>query len=66
MPTSKIEADNIKKIIDEYLTKDKAKEITKRLDEEIGQKTKNSSLRESLSMLRKLYETNLRLKKING
>ena len=55
MPTSSDEARKIQQIINDYLTPDQAKEITKRLDEEVGQKTDNDSLKVSLQMLRDLY-----------
>jgi hypothetical protein len=56
MPTSKDEAIKIKQIIDEYLTKDEAVEITLRLCNEVGKNTDNNSLKTSLFMLKKLYE----------
>ena len=56
MPTSKNEAIKIKQIIDEYLTKDEAVEITVRLCNEVGKNTDNNSLKTSLFMLKKLYE----------
>ena len=56
MPTSDSEARKIKEIIDEFLTPEQAREVTIRLDEEVGLVTDNDSLRVSLGMLRKLYE----------
>ena len=56
MPTSRGEAAKICGIIDDFLTVEDAKEITARLDEEVGQETDNDSLRVSLAMLRQLYE----------
>ena len=56
MPTSNGEAKKIQEIIDDFLTPNQAREITRRLDEEVGQNTDNESLRDSLTMLRKLYE----------
>ena len=56
MPTSQGEAAKICEIIDDFLTVEDAKEITARLDEEVGQETDNDSLRVSLAMLRQLYE----------
>ena len=56
MPTSNDEARNIVKIMNEYLTPEDAKGITRRLDEEVGQKSDNDSLKVSLQMLRALYE----------
>lgn len=55
MPTSDREARKIQEIINDFLTVDQAKEITKRLVEEVGDKTDNGSLRDSLNMLRGLY-----------
>ena len=55
MPTSDREARKIQEIINDFLTVDQAKEITKRLVEEVGDKTDNDSLRDSLNMLRGLY-----------
>jgi len=56
MPTSDNEARNIQEILNDFLTIDQAKEITTRLDEEVGKNTDNDSLKVSLSMLRRLYE----------
>ena len=56
MPTSDNEARKIQEIINDFLTPEQAKEITKRLDEEVAQNTDNDSLKVSLTMLRKLYE----------
>ena len=56
MPTSHGEATKICEIINDFLTVEEAKEITTRLDDEVGQYTDNDSLRVSLTMLRKLYE----------
>ena len=56
MPTSDNEAKNIQEIMNDFLTKEEAKEITVRLDEEVGKHTDNDSLKVSLSMLRRLYE----------
>jgi len=55
MPTSDREARKIQEIINDFLTVDEAKEITRRLVEEVGDKTDNDSLRDSLNMLRRLY-----------
>ncbi len=55
MPTSDSEARKIQEIINDFLTKDQAKEITRRLDEEVASNTDNDSLRVSLKMLRSLY-----------
>lgn len=55
MPTSINEAKKIQEIINDFLTEDEAKEITKRLYEEVGQKTDNDSLKTSLMMLKYLY-----------
>tara|TARA_R110002020_G_scaffold451026_1_gene664832 strand:+ start:200 stop:403 length:204 start_codon:yes stop_codon:yes gene_type:complete len=56
MPTSDNEARKIQEIINDFLTPEQAREITKRLDEEVAQNTDNDSLKVSLIMLRKLYE----------
>lgn len=56
MPTSREEANRICSIINEYLEPSVSAELTKRLDEEVGQETNNESLRISLNMLRNLYE----------
>ena len=56
MQTSDNEASKIQEIINDFLTPEQAKEITKRLDEEVAQNTDNDSLKVSLIMLRKLYE----------
>ena len=56
MPTSNDEARSIVRIMNEYLTPQDAKNITRRLDEEVGQKSDNDSLKISLEKLRSLYE----------
>ena len=56
MPTSREEADKIYSIVNEYLEPDMSRELTKRLDEEVGKESNNESLRISLAMLRALYE----------
>ena len=56
MPTSESEARKIQEIVNDFLTTDQARELTTRLDEEVGKKTDNNSLKVSLSMLRRLYE----------
>ena len=56
MPTSNDEARNIVGIMNDYLTPQDAQSITRRLDEEVGQKSDNDSLKVSLQMLRALYE----------
>jgi len=56
MPTSNDEARNIVRIMNDYLTPQDAQNITRRLDEEVGQKSDNDSLKVSLQMLRALYE----------
>ena len=55
MPTSVREAENIYRIINEFLSPEDAREVTRRLDEEVGQVTDNESLQVSLKMLRDLY-----------
>ena len=56
MPTSPDEAVKIYSIINEYVEPPIAQELTRRLDDEVGQLSDNKSLRDSLEMLRKLYE----------
>ena len=48
MPTSQQEAFGIVEILDEYLDEDQARELTARLEQEIGRKTDNDSLKVSL------------------
>ena len=55
MPTSKAEANTIMEIMDDFLSPEQAKEITKRLEEEVGKETDNDSLKVSLKMLKSLY-----------
>ena len=55
MPTSEQEAFSIVEILDEYLDEGQARELTARLEQEIGQKTDNDSLKVSLTMLKALY-----------
>ncbi len=55
MPTSTQEANSIVEILDEFLDADQARELTARLEQEIGQKTDNDSLKVSLEMLKALY-----------
>tara|TARA_R110002020_G_scaffold215614_4_gene422848 strand:- start:881 stop:1057 length:177 start_codon:yes stop_codon:yes gene_type:complete len=56
MPTSNEEAASIVRIMNDFLSPDDAKAITLRLDEEVGQRSDNDSLKVSLGMLRALYE----------
>ena len=56
MPTSNEEAVSIVRIMNDFLSPEDAKTITRRLDEEVGQKSDNDSLKVSLGMLRALYE----------
>jgi hypothetical protein len=56
MPTSINEAKKIQEIINDFLTKEQARDITDRLFEEVGKDTDNDSLRISLRMLKSLYE----------
>ena len=58
MPTSEQEAFSIVEILDEYLDEGQARELTARLEQEIGQKTDNDSLKVSLEMLKALYSKN--------
>ena len=56
MPTSPDEAVKIYSIINEYIEHSVAQELTRRLDDEVGQVSDNMSLQESLEMLRNSYE----------
>ena len=56
MPTSQEEANKIYEIINEFLTFPQAREVTKKLDDEVGALTDNDSLKTSLHMLRSLYD----------
>lgn len=56
MPTSNEEAVSIVRIMNDFLSPEDAKTITRRLDEEVGHKSDNDSLKVSLGMLRALYE----------
>jgi hypothetical protein len=55
VPTTDKEAQQIGKILSEYLDQDEARVLFERLDDEVGKYTDNNSLRESLSMLRLLH-----------
>ena len=55
MPTTRAEAEKICQIIDEYLGPKISKEVTERLNSEVGASTNNQSLKESLQMLASLY-----------
>ena len=55
MPTSASEAHKIASIINEYIGPKVAKELTSRLDEEVGRESSNDSLKVSLQMLKALY-----------
>ena len=71
MPTSVEEANSIMEIMDDFLDADDARELTARLEHEIGQGTDNDSLKVSLEMLKELYKDKTgsrkkdRLKKIS-
>ena len=71
MPTSVEEANGIMEIMDDFLDADDARELTARLEHEIGQGTNNDSLKVSLEMLKELYKDKTgsrkkdRLKKIS-
>jgi len=56
MPTSVEEANGIMEIMDDFLDADDARELTARLEHEIGQHTDNDSLKVSLGMLKELYK----------
>jgi hypothetical protein len=55
MPTTNVEAQQIAKIVREYISVDVARELFKRLDEEVGAHSDNESLRHSLAMLRLMH-----------
>jgi hypothetical protein len=48
---------DIVELFNEYLNEDQARELTARLEQEIGQHTDNSSLKKSLLLLKALYAT---------
>jgi len=56
MPTSVEEANSIVEIMDDFLDADDARELTARLEHEVGQGTDNDSLKVSLEMLKELYK----------
>lgn len=56
MPTTKEEAGQIVSISQEYINLDKMTELFVRLDEEVGKKTTNQSLQDSLKMMRGLVD----------
>ena len=56
MPTSVEEANSIMEIMDDFLDADDARELTARLEHEVGQHTDNDSLKVSLVMLKELYK----------
>ena len=49
---------NISEILDEFLDEGQARELTARLEQEIGQKTDDDSIRVSLETLKALYSKN--------
>jgi hypothetical protein len=55
MPTSNSEAQNIAAIMNEYLDATSARELTEKLEREVGRHTENDSLKVSLEMLKALY-----------
>ena len=57
MPTTRDEAEKIFTIINEYVGPKIAQELTARLDSEVGRVSDNDSLKESLTMLASLYNT---------
>jgi len=71
MPTSVEEANSIMEIMDDFLDADDARELTARLEHEVGRGTDNDSLKVSLEMLKELYKDRTgsrkkdRLKKIS-
>ena len=63
MPTSVEEANSIMEIMDDFLDADDARELTARLEHEVGQGTDNDSLKVSLEMLKELYKDKIGSKK---
>ena len=59
MPTTQDEAEKIHTIINEYVGPKVAQELTQRLACEVGRKSENDSLKESLTMLAALYNSNV-------
>jgi len=55
MPTTSAEAQQIAKIVSEFIDADVARELFARLDDEVGAHSDNQSLRDSLAMLRLLH-----------
>ena len=52
MATTSSEARKIIEIINDFLPEDKVKELTVRLNKEVGEKTDNESLKMTLNMFR--------------
>ena len=59
MPTTQEEAAKIIEISQEFMSFDKLAELYKRLDEEVGKKSDNDSLKTSLQMMRAFMEHKL-------
>ena len=55
MPTTNEEALQIAKTVSVYISEEVARELFKRLDEEVGAHSSNESLRSSLAMLRLMH-----------
>lgn len=56
MPTTNDEAEKILSIAREYLTRESAKSLFGRLDDEVGKFSDNSSVRTSITMMRMLVD----------
>lgn len=56
MPTTRDEAKRIVSISEEYISYDKLVQLFIRLDDEVGKKTTNDSLKQSLAMMRVLVD----------
>ena len=56
MPTTNSEATQIVQICLDYVSAGQLKELSTRLDEEVGQHTDNDSLKVTLNMLRQISE----------
>ena len=57
MPITNLEARTIKDIVNSYLTEDEAREMFTELIEEVADITDNDSVKQSLLMLGRLYDS---------
>ncbi len=58
MPTTKQEAELIVKIIDKYITRSSATLLMHELNNAVGEKSDNDSVKQTFAMLTKLYPDN--------